>query len=67
MKPKTITFTRAKLDELKNAYAMAKRRGADQFELDGHPLIMAYAKYLIEYLEQNFNNHKKVDNIQEPL
>lgn len=51
---KTIQFTRAKLDQLKDHYTMARRRGADQFMFEGQPFVMAYAKYLIEYLESKF-------------
>jgi hypothetical protein len=61
----TINFTRAKLAQLKDHYTMAKRRGADQFEFEGHPIIMAYAKYLIEYLESQFK--PDVREVEEPL
>lgn len=55
----TINFTRAKLDELKQAYTKAKQKGAEQFEFEGHPLLVAYAKYLIQYLEGAFKPDTK--------
>jgi hypothetical protein len=39
-----------KVKALKKAYALALLHGADQFEFDGHELLTAYAKYLLEYL-----------------
>lgn len=48
-------FTPAKLAKLRKAYGAAVASGAEQFEFEGHPLLVAYAKYLIEYLEGRFN------------
>ena len=52
--PKSIMFTRAKLEALKEAYQKALGEGVEQFEFEGHPLIVGYAKYLIEYLNLKF-------------
>jgi hypothetical protein len=50
-----VDWTRPKLDRLKKAYAEAVASGAGQFTMkDGEkelPLVVDYAKYLIEYLE----------------
>lgn len=53
---KTIDFDRAKLQELRNAYTNAVARGEDQFEFEGSPILVAYAKYLIEYLDSRFKS-----------
>ncbi len=50
-----VDWTRPKLERLKKAYAEAVSNGASQFTVkDGEkelPLVVDYAKYLIEYLE----------------
>ena len=46
----TITFSQEKLQQLKDAYAVAVTEGRDQFTFEGHELLTSYAKYLIEYL-----------------
>jgi hypothetical protein len=51
---KTITFTRVKLQALKQAYNTAKRLDSLDFTFEGQQMLVAYAKYLIEYLEMNF-------------
>ncbi len=48
---KNILFTPRKLANLKTAYKSAIESGADQFTFDGYPLLVTYAKYLIEYLD----------------
>jgi hypothetical protein len=50
----TIEFTRAKLAKLKEMYSHAKANKIEQFQFEGHPMLTAYAKYLIEYLEGRF-------------
>jgi hypothetical protein len=54
----TITFTPDKLAELKDAYAKSRALGLNQFEFQGHTLLVNYAKYLIEYLDDQFTNPK---------
>lgn len=48
---KTITFDRQELSNLKRSYTVAIRNKKDQFIFKGSPLLVSYAKYLIEYLE----------------
>lgn len=52
MIPDTVTFDRAKLRRLKNAYRAAMTRGEQQFTFEDHELLVTYAKYLIEHLER---------------
>ena len=47
----TVTWTRAKLDSLKETYHEAKKQEAVEFTFDGHRFYTAYARYLIEFLE----------------
>lgn len=39
-----------KFKELKRAYNKAVKENQDVFDLNGHLLVVGYAKYLIEYL-----------------
>lgn len=50
-----VTFTPAKLAELKRAYADARNEGYVSFMFEGRELLVSYAKYMIEYLEERFN------------
>lgn len=50
----TINFDRAKLERFRNAYTNAKARNDDQFTFEGHEFFVPYARYLIEYLEEQF-------------
>ena len=52
----TITFTPEKLAKLKRNYAKCI---GDTFFFEGKPILKAYAKYMIEYLEQKFNHRRK--------
>ncbi len=40
-----------KFKELKNAYKKAVEDNAKTFIIEGHELVVGYAKYLIEYCE----------------
>ena len=51
----SISFDVNKLDRLKVAYRKAVSAGLEQFSFEGHELLTAYARYLIEYLEQQFS------------
>ncbi len=53
---KTLNFTRLKLAQLKAQYDKARMEGHEQFEFEGHEILVAYAKYLIEYLESEFGH-----------
>lgn len=39
---------------LKNLYTKALEEGEDHFKFKGHLLLVNYAKYLIQYLEPQF-------------
>ena len=39
---------------LKNLYEKALSKGEDQFNFRGSPVLVTYAKYLIQYLEKEF-------------
>lgn len=47
----TIEFTPAKLRSLKAAYKKALANGVEHFTFEDKPLLVSYAKYLIEYLD----------------
>ena len=49
-----VNWTEEKLAEFKKEYATAERRRRDCFKFNGHEFYTGYAKYLIEYLEQDF-------------
>ena len=49
-----IEFDRAKLARLKTAYEAAKAAKTEQFEFEGHQLLVGFAKYMIEFLETQF-------------
>jgi hypothetical protein len=59
---KTINFTRAKLEQLREKYDKARMEGHDEFQFEGQAIYVPYAKYLIEYLEKHFK--PDVRNIQ---
>ena len=50
-----VHWTPEKLERLKKAYADIKGFNSTHvFEFDGHAYVKEYAKYLIEYLEEEF-------------
>lgn len=49
-----MEFTPEKLAELKKAYSKAKEKGQNSFVFDDVELLVDYAKYLIQYLEMQF-------------
>jgi hypothetical protein len=49
-----IAFTPAKRDQLRKAYDAAKAAGQDQFDFEGIELLVSYARYLLEYLDTQF-------------
>ena len=57
--PGTVQFDRPTLARLKRAYNKACEAKLDSFVFEGHELLVAYAKYLIEYLEDRFNPQRK--------
>lgn len=49
-----MTWTKPRLERLKTAYARALNEGMTKhqaFKFEGYVMIVAYAKYLIEYLD----------------
>ena len=57
----SITFS-----DLKEAYANASTKGADQFTLDNKEYATGYAKYLIQYLEmQKIKNRQVIEMVQQ--
>ncbi len=48
---RTVVFDKDKLDELRHCYRKAIKAGDDIFLFDGREILVAYAKYMIEYLE----------------
>lgn len=52
-----MEFTLDNINKLKKAYDKALLSQKVEFEFEGHTLLIGYAKYLLEYLE---NNIKKI-------
>ncbi len=48
---KTVNFTTEKLRLFKNAYRVAKFNGDPVFIFEDNEYVLDYAKYLIEFLE----------------
>ena len=48
---KMVTFDRPKLEALKLAYREALKAEKESFWFENREYLVAYAKYLIEYLE----------------
>ena len=49
----TMTFDPARLERFRQARNEAQAANQDSFEFDGHPFLVRYADYLIEYLDDN--------------
>ena len=49
----TMTFDLARLERFRQARNEARAADQDSFEFDGHPFLVKYADYLIEYLDDN--------------
>lgn len=52
---KMINFDRQKLRELKTRYNKAVKANKESFIYKGDEYLTSYAKYVIEYLESQFN------------
>ena len=50
----TINFTPALLAKLKEQHAEAVKLGSKAFTFEGRILLVSYAKYLIEHLDNKF-------------
>ena len=51
MAKETMTFDPARLERFRKARNEAQAADQDSFNFDGHPFLVRYADYLIEYLE----------------
>lgn len=51
-----VTFTQEKFEQLKKAYAVAVKAEQTQFTFEGNVVMVDYAKYLIEYLNNRFRS-----------
>ena len=49
----TMTFDPARLERFRRARNEARAADQDSFKFDGHPFLVRYADYLIEYLDDN--------------
>ena len=49
-----VSFNRDTAKKFKHDYEMAVACGLDCFQWQGHPFLVGYAKYLVEYLEMQF-------------
>lgn len=61
MEETVINFDRSKLSLFKAAFEEARKRNEHYFMFDGHEFFLGYAKYAIEYLENQFNLKKQQD------
>lgn len=50
----TVQFTQDKRDALRRAYDTAVKAKHETFTFEGSELLVAYAKYLLEYLDGEF-------------
>jgi hypothetical protein len=55
MSSNNVEFTKEKLDRLIKVYQYAVRENKQTFWFEGHEYLVAYAKYLIEYLKNKFD------------
>jgi hypothetical protein len=51
-----MNFTKELYEELKALYTLTKGTGQESFEFQGEQMLTAYAKYLLQYLEPQFEN-----------
>lgn len=49
-----VEMTPEKTKALRKAYLAALEAGQETFDFEGNTLLVAYAKYLLEYLEGQF-------------
>ena len=47
----SITLTHETRDRLRASYNIAVRDGKEQFRFDGNDILTAYAKYLLQHLD----------------
>jgi hypothetical protein len=49
-----LEMTREKTKALRMAYDQAINRGVEEFDFEGHILVVGYAGFLLEYLEGKY-------------
>lgn len=49
----TFEFTDELFEEFKSLYEKSVKDEKESFEFQGHEVLTSYAKYVIQYLEQN--------------
>lgn len=49
-----VTFTREKFKKFKKAYNACKQAQRQSFTFEGHEVLADYARYMLEYLENEF-------------
>jgi hypothetical protein len=49
----TFEFTDELFEEFKSLYEKSVKDEKESFEFQGHDVLTSYAKYVIQYLEQN--------------
>lgn len=54
-----VDFTPEMRDRLRRAYDKALRDKTETFKLDGNEHLVAYVKYLLEYLDGMFGKGKR--------
>lgn len=47
----TVSFDRAKKRRLRAAFNKAEADGREEFTFEGNPYLVAYARYLLEWLD----------------
>jgi hypothetical protein len=52
---KTVSWSPTDFKYFKRAYTRAVNGGAEQFKFQGNDFVTGYAKYLIQYLESNYD------------
>ena len=59
MKQLTVSFTPEKLEAFKRLYELHKKAAKQEFSFEDRVYVTAYAKYVIEYLEDKFKTKSK--------
>ena len=49
----TYEFTQEAFKKFKELYEKSAEEGKESFEFDGHEVLTLYAKYVIEFIENN--------------
>ena len=57
-----MIWTRPLLEQLKKDLAAAVKTKAEVFTFEGHALLPAYARYLVEYLESVLKKSESTDD-----